>query len=399
MTAGGWLERPQLWTFLFVAWFIFCLERYRVNQGKLIYSLFPAMIFWANSHAGSVLGILIVGAYLAGDLVSGVLTERKIRLSGGRRFLLASALVVVGACLTTNSTRWVHLLLNASDQGARVSDCGKITGNVTQVFNMDWTPTTFAAEPVFYYAIAVVAVLLLISIKKLDVKDVFLLGGLAIMGLSLVRHVPFFYFGCLAILPRYLDNVASLCSRFLNPTWTVLAKLALLVGIVFWFWTLYQPQYRVYGLFNTGLREWHYPIEATEFVKEQKLPANIYNTYDWGGYMAWKLFPEYKVFWDGRQISAEMFKLGWTVMAGKDGWDQILDRFNVNTIVSRSTTIDTGQLYPLLDRLRASEDWFLVFNSESSMVFVRRGTVPEEWLARFAKPKSKMDDTIFQKLT
>lgn len=394
LTAGGWLERPQLWTFLFFAWFVFCLERYRVTQGKIIYSLFPVMIFWVNAHAGAVLGILIVGAYLAGALASNLLKERKFGFPGGKRFALASVLVVIGACLTTYSTRWIHLLMNTSTQGAKISESGKKIGDVTKVFNMDWTPTTFAAEPVFYYAIAVAAVLLLLSFKKLEITDVFLLGGLAIMGLSLVRHVPFFYFGCLAILPRYLDSFAALFRRFLKPRWASLATLVLLAGVVFWFWILYQPQYRVYGLFNTGLREWHYPIEATEFVREHKLPANIYNTYDWGGYMEWQLFPEYKMFWDGRQISKKMFQLGWNVMAGKPDWQQILDKFDVNTIVSRSSTIDTGQLYPLLDRLRTSEDWSLVFNSESSMVFVRRGSVPEEWLARFAKPKSKMDDTI-----
>ncbi|MEJ2491649.1 MAG: hypothetical protein P8Y84_08550 [Desulfuromonadales bacterium] len=103
------------------------------------------------------------------------------------------------------------------------------------------------------------------------------------MGLSLVRHIPFFYFGCLAILPRYLDHVGEFCGRFIKPPWMLVARVVLLVGVVGFFWLLYQPLYRIYGPFTTGLREWHYPIEATEFVREQKLPANIYNTYDWGG--------------------------------------------------------------------------------------------------------------------
>ena len=47
-------------------------------------------------------------------------------------------------------------------------------------------------------------------------------------------------------------------------------------------------------------------IAAGEFVEEHKLARNIYNTYDWGGYMAFKLFPDYLMFWDGRQDSAEM---------------------------------------------------------------------------------------------
>ena len=142
------------------------------------------------------------------------------------------------------------------------------------------------------------------------------------------------------------------------------------------------------------MREWHYPIAATEFVQENKLTKNIYNTYDWGGYMAFKLYPEYLMFWDGRQNSAEMFQLGWNVMAGKPNWKEILQRFDVNTIVTRASTIDTGQKYPLLDRLSESDDWHLVFNSESSMIFVRSGSVHPIWLKRHERPKEQIDNTV-----
>ncbi len=396
LTAGGWLERPQLWTFLCFAWFVFCLERYRKTKSRIIYLLFPVMVFWANAHSGAVLGLLVFLAYFAGDLANRLLQERRLGLTGGSRFLIGAAVAVLGASLTPKATHWLNILRKAQvyGGGSVVKKSDEVVQHVTQTFNMDWTTTTFAMEPFFFYALGVAAVLAILTIKKIDFVDLFLLGGLAIMGLGLVRHIPFFYFGCLAILPRYLDHIADFLKRFIKAPWTHVVQVVLLVGIVFWFWWLYQPQYRIYGPFSTGLREWHYPIEATEFVKEHELPANIYNTYDWGGYMAWKLFPDYQVFWDGRQISTKMFQLGWTVMAGKPEWEQILNKFDVKTIVSRSSTIDTGQMYPFLDKIRAHKDWYLVFNDESSMVFVKRGSVPDAWLAKYAKPKIKMDDTI-----
>jgi hypothetical protein len=110
--------------------------------------------------------------------------------------------------------------------------------------------------------------------------------------------------------------------------------------------------------------------------------------------MAFKLFPDYLMFWDGRQNSSEMFQLGWNVMAGKPDWEDVLDKFDVNTIVTRASTIDTGQKYPLLDRLYSHPDWSLVFNTESSMIFVRKGSMSEGWLRNHSLPKDKMDDTI-----
>jgi len=161
-----------------------------------------------------------------------------------------------------------------------------------------------------------------------------------------------------------------------------------------WGWLFYQPLWRVYGPFQTGLRSWHFPVAAAEFVKREQLPRNLYNTYDWGGYLEWTLFPEYRVFWDQRQNSAEMFRLGWEAMAGKPSWRETFSRFDINTVVTRPLTIDTGQRYPLLDLLRASSDWPLVFADATALVFVKAGSLPELWLAAHRLPGEQIDDTI-----
>ncbi len=394
LTAGGWLERPQLWTFLLFAGFLYLLEKHLITRSVAVYGLIPLMIFWANAHGGAVLGVAVLGAYLVSDIASNLLYKRRLNIRSWKTLLFAGVLTVLSGGLTPNLKSFFHTLMAAPGLGTQTSATGQVTGPITQVFNMDWTGTTFATEPLFYYMMAVAAILLLISFKRIVLSDLFLLIGMSIMGLSLVRHIPFFYFCCLAILPRYLDNLGELVGKLLKPSWRAIAQGVCLIGICYCFWIFYQPLYRTYGLLNTGLRTWHYPIAATEFVKEHQLKANIYNTYDWGGYMAWELFPDYKMFWDGRQISAEMFKLGWQVMAGRENWVEILDKFEVNTIVSRASTIDTGQEYPLLERLRISNDWHLVFNTESSMIFVRSGSVSEEWLNRYRRPKENIDDTI-----
>lgn len=260
---------------------------------------------------------------------------------------------------------------------------------------MDWTLTTFANEPLFFYVVAATALILILGWRRISLVDLCLLGGLALMGMKLVRHIPFFYMGAVAILPAYLDQLAEPVQVRLPELYRKIAALVLCCVAAALFWTLWQPLYQVYGTFKTGLREWHYPIAATEFVEKHKLAKNIYNTYDWGGYMAFKLYPEYLMFWDGRQNSADMFEQGWNVMAGKPSWRRILDRFQVNTIVTRASTIDTGQKYPLLDRLAASSDWHLVFNTESSMVFVRSGSVAPGWLKRHERPKAEqIDNTV-----
>jgi len=48
-----------------------------------------------------------------------------------------------------------------------------------------------------------------------------------------------------------------------------------------------------------GLVEKHYPVKAAEFVSQQGIPGPLYNDYNWGGYLLWRL-PQLPVSMDGR---------------------------------------------------------------------------------------------------
>jgi hypothetical protein len=393
LTSSGWLERPQLWTFLFSAVFIWALESQMFKSSWRLLWLLPLMIFWSNLHAGSILAIALVFAYMVGDTGQSLLRKQFSWLGTQKLLVLVFGILLAGL-VNPYPSRWFNTLLGSYRLGASVDKTGKVIGSSTAVFNMDWTPTTFQNEPLFFYLLGLSCIIVILGWRRARLADICLLIGLALMGTKLVRHIPFFYMGMVAILPAYLDAAVDPVRLRLPAIYRKISLLALCCLAVFVFWDLWQPIHKIYGTFNTGLRAWHYPIEATEFVEEHKLSKNIYNTYDWGGYMAFKLFPDYLMFWDGRQNSSEMFQLGWNVMAGKPDWEDILDKFGVNTIVTRASTIDTGQKYPLLDRLRESEHWVLVLNAESSMVFVRNGSMSKSWIRKYSRPKDLMDDTI-----
>ena len=44
-------------------------------------------------------------------------------------------------------------------------------------------------------------------------------------------------------------------------------------------------------IFGPGLG-WWFPQRAAEFIEREKLPGEIFNTYDEGGYLTWKLGPQ-----------------------------------------------------------------------------------------------------------
>jgi len=391
-TFGYWTCRPQLWTFLGFGLSLFLLERHLARGDRQVFWLLPTAALWVNLHAGSILLLALLFAYAVGSLPR---FWRK-RMEGGQ-FVPLSILALLGLCtlvplLSPYPGRWFGTLFSSAKLGTSRSETGEVVGVMTAVFNMDWTPTSFQSSPWFFYGLAAVALFLLLGWRRLRLTDLCLFAGLALMGLKLDRHTPFFMFAMLALLPAYVDSAfRPLVTRYAGAGSYLQIAMACL-GFIFFLY-LGIDHYRL-NWTPPGLRAWHYPVAATEFVEQNNLPGPLYNTYDWGGYLAWRLYPDYKVFWDGRQNSPEMFRLGWNVMVGRPGWQESLDRFAVKTIVTRCLTMDKGQRYPLLDRLEKSPDWALVFAGEASLVFVRRDAMSATWLQEHERAKADIWQTL-----
>ena len=83
----GWRGRTCI-TMLMMVVFLTILERVREGRTRLLWTLPVLMIPWANLHGGFLIGIVIVGAYAAGELLRAVVTRDQRRaprqLAGGR---------------------------------------------------------------------------------------------------------------------------------------------------------------------------------------------------------------------------------------------------------------------------------------------------------------------------
>ena len=72
LVTGGsaihWLARPHLFTLLFTVIFYSILERVKDGQVRLLWCLPALMVVWTNVHGGFFVGIILVGAYAAGEI-------------------------------------------------------------------------------------------------------------------------------------------------------------------------------------------------------------------------------------------------------------------------------------------------------------------------------------------
>lgn len=139
------------------------------------------------------------------------------------------------------------------------------------------------------------------------------------------------------------------------------------------------------SIFGAGLG-WWFPVHAAEFVERENLPAEIYNTYDDGGYLVWKLGLKYRDYFDGRAIpfGTERFEReGQLLAAPIDSlvWLEEADRFNVNTLI---VPLSTGEVaYDRLKDFCSSTKWSPVYLDDISMVMVRRKPETKDLIQRF----------------
>jgi hypothetical protein len=115
---------------------------------------------------------------------------------------------------------------------------------------------------------------------------------------------------------------------------------------------------------NTGKGE--FPQAALRYMEEHSLKGNIFNDYDWGGYLIWKGYPDFRVFVDGRaDIYADRVIPDYiTIMsAGKESY-RVFESYNTDYALLRRDE-------PFAALLSASPGWSGIYRDETAVIFAR----------------------------
>jgi tetratricopeptide (TPR) repeat protein len=158
-------------------------------------------------------------------------------------------------------------------------------------------------------------------------------------------------------------------------------------------------------LFGAGLSK-SYPENAVKFILRERLPGNIFNDYDLGGYLAFRLGPQYPDYVDGRAIPflEVMFEQREVMRHPPDSeaWREEADRRGINTLIfwlARSRTSVP------LRQFCTSQAWKLVYLDDVAAIFVRNRPENAQVLNRlqidcakvgFKPPATLIADTSFR---
>lgn len=114
------------------------------------------------------------------------------------------------------------------------------------------------------------------------------------------------------------------------------------------------------------------PLSAVKWLKEHPPVGQIFNTYEWGDYLQWAGPAELKVFVNSHAqlVPREVWQHYLNVIDVSAEWEDVLDRYGVNTIV-----LDTQYREPLIRRLKDHAKWRVAFEDRQAAIFVRKKAI------------------------
>lgn len=346
-------ERPHLFSHLFLALVVFLVERFRRESRRSYYVAIPVIFaVWSNVHPGVIFGLAYLAVVSAADLVLG-------------RSPWSGASVRGWGLLGITGLSVAAALLNPL--GYRVLTYGWEQGEFHGVLGItEFTNATPVAHPTFY----LLAVLVALAVAVARRTDIPLLAATVVffsLSVAYRRSIPdFALLGTLVV-------AKTLGSRALIPWSRVTASALLLVGAISIIWCVRWDRNYTYR-FGSGPLESALPVEAADFLERESVPGNLYNEYPMGGYLAFRLFPRYRIFQDGR-IPAYPRDFFITPHQRGSGlsWPERLVKYNINSAVVE---------IPLLNSLFQGDEWALLHWDDRFAVIVRRSRVDRGLLER-----------------
>jgi hypothetical protein len=357
--------RPRTFTLLFAGIYLALLHRFvRERETKAIWWLAPLMVVWVNLHAGYLIGLVLIGAVIAGVVLDTWYAGEKLASHSPR---LKTLLLVFVACL---------LAVNLNPQGPRifVFPFEFFLSPVQQDQITDWLSPDFHQQELFplLALIILTAAALALSPKRARPSELLLFLSTLYMTLKSNRHMAIFALIAGPMLADYAQHwlattrFARIFNQSSSMTTTtqrqIIFNVILLVPLIACLFKLKSVIYSPPTQARVGV-----PLNAVAHIKNNGIIGNTFTDPNiWGGYLIWET-PSNPVFIDGRidMYGDDFMQEYLGIIHGSTRWQESFDKYGVQVAIVGPTTLMRSQL-------EQSPQWQPIYRDEMAVVFTRK---------------------------
>jgi hypothetical protein len=358
--------RPQIFTILLGSLFLYFLDRYVAsNQRKFLYAIPLLMILWVNLHSGYALGIAIVFIYIIAEVISIVImkigannSDVEISITHIKYLVSVFLLTCIAVVINPNGIRMYSYPFTT------------LTSPAMQNNIQEWFSPNFHLPYWQPFALLLILALAFGMLLPSKISITHAIGAVffGYAALRSARNVPFFVITIIPILCLQLDS-------FIQKIWGKAKSISVvtrsqtvinsLIAFLFLFVILIRLVF-VAGQQQKTERE-SYPERAANWIVSSHPEANIFNAYEWGGYLIWRLYPEYRIFIDGRAdvYGDDFIEQYLGGIRGEQNIFVIMDKYDINTIiVPKDSRITTN--------IGGSPQWSVAYQDELAIIYIRK---------------------------
>jgi len=355
-----WLARPHIFTFLYFAIFLIVLERFRHNelgQGRVWQSLWPlwiVVVLWANTHGAFIVGLVLVGLYAGGAVISKDYRRAKALMICLGILVVMTMINPVGMRLVTHTFSYLgkDFLVDLTIE-YRSPDFHNI-GNYWPFLSLIVLSIFFPSQDKTCFILSAVWT----SFALYSARNIPLYAMLQTTIIAPVFN-DFIYDEAPIVLKHWINRGDAVDSQLSGWPWGVhevaVVVLAALNIVPF------APQ-------SYDFSSQVFPVQALEnpevvAVLEQ---GNVFNELTWGGYLLYDE-AEIQVFIDGQTdyYGTELSALYWKTINAEPGWQSVLQSFDVEKIIIPP--------HRPLNTVLVCNEWERVYADETTVVWERTG--------------------------
>lgn len=380
------LTRPHVLSWLFaVIWFHLVDSDANASSPQNFHRLlwYPLlMVLWANLHGGFLLGLVLSGLYLTGEVIQFAAGSRE-----QDRRLILEKLNHLGAVIFLS---FLASLINP--YGYRLYS--HIYGYLTNRFLMDHideflSPNFHLGAQQCFAAILLITLVALASAReKVTPARLLVVVFAAYSGLYSSRNLPVSsILLALIIAPVFTATItnAAKSQKIASPLRKSFAGISsfsnrmdlmesnlrghiwIVVALILGFTIcMHGGKIGSQQWMNSRFSPERFPVDATSVILARQIHDPIFCPDYWGGYLIYRLYPRSKVVIDDRHdLYGENFlRQYWQVIHVGPEWSDLLDRNHVNWVLAPSQS-------PLANILKVSPVWKMDYEDGTAGLFER----------------------------
>lgn len=346
--------RPWLFSILFICIELNILVSVRRSRNfKQLLWLLPLFALWANLHIQFLYGFCVLGAAAVEGPVIRLLSNRLTVSDEDRSLPVNWIVLIILGCMLALVINPYHFHIYTV-----LLDTMRLGGFYGLISELQALPFRALSD----WLVLVLAVAAAFVLGRERVVSPFwwlLLGGSAFTSFRATRDLWFVVIVAATIVARSQLNKTTTSYRVTKAQALVVATCtALLLALTLSAYRISNPELQ-------KIIDKSYPTGAVNFVEENQLSGPLYNHFDWGGYLIWRM-PRLLVSMDGRGNihDPETVKRAFDTWNGKPGWTSDQELQSSRLVIAERDL-------PLAQLLRLDSRWKIAYEDAISVVFVR----------------------------